>query len=79
MTSFWYNLLLLLGSIRLAYSISLVNVTIDDQTGDRVTGAQVEYQPKRGWVASTGCGECSSDRNSMLYFSQQAWLNNDLL
>ncbi|KAI0092532.1 hypothetical protein BDY19DRAFT_990247 [Irpex rosettiformis] len=40
--------------------MSFVNRTIDDQTGDKVTGEQVSYLPAQLWTQGNGCGGCSA-------------------
>lgn len=36
----------------------LVNRTIDDQLGDKVTGLMPSYTPTDGWTQGNGCGSC---------------------
>ncbi|KAI0346982.1 hypothetical protein BDW22DRAFT_1425073 [Trametopsis cervina] len=38
--------------------MSFVNVTIDDQIGDEVTGAQITYTPAKTWNQGNGCSVC---------------------
>lgn len=58
MPSFWSLLLLFFAPLQLVYSLSLVNVTIDDSYPDPVTGAQVAYTPDLEWNFGTVCNSC---------------------
>lgn len=51
------------------WSLSLVlatprNVTIDDQTGDAVTGLKPIYNPSIAWNQGAGCGFCAAKPNT---------------
>lgn len=36
------------------------NLTIDDQTGDEITGLQPTYSPPNGWSQGNGCSYCTA-------------------
>lgn len=76
-TALWLLPLLIFYSLLLSQPTfaKLVNVTIDDQNGDPVTGNHITYGPQDAWQDGQTCTNCSARGIIASYTYSGTWID----